>query len=228
MSSVRDNVLRVQDRLQAALQRAGRSGERVTIVAVTKTFGPDLVDAVVDAGIEDIGENRVQEFLEKRGAVMHACRWHLVGHLQRNKATKVVGAFHCIQSLDSVRLAETLNRLGGERGVVTRAFLQVNTSVEASKHGFSADEAVDCAAEIATLPHIDLAGLMTIGPVSMDSVDTRNCFRQLRRLRDEINRSVDRPLAELSMGMSSDFEAAVEEGATVVRLGRVLTGERSG
>ena len=228
MSSVRDNVLRVQDRLQAALQRAGRSGERVTIVAVTKTFGPDMVDAVVEAGIEDIGENRVQEFLEKRGAVMHACRWHLVGHLQRNKATKVVGAFHCIQSLDSVRLAETLNRLGGERGVVTRAFLQVNTSVEESKHGFSADEAVDCAAEIAALPHIDLAGLMTIGPVSMDSVDTRNCFRQLSRLRDEINRSVDRPLAELSMGMSGDFEVAVEEGATVVRLGRVLTGERSG
>jgi pyridoxal phosphate enzyme (YggS family) len=228
MSSIGDNVLRVQDRLQAALERAGRSGESVTIVAVTKTFGPDLVDAVVDAGIEDIGENRVQEFLEKRDAVKHACRWHLVGHLQRNKATKAVGAFHCIQSLDSVRLAETLNRLGGERGVVTRAFLQVNTSVEESKHGFSADEAVDCAAEIATLPHIDLAGLMTIGPVSKDPVDTRNCFRRLGQLRDEINRFVDRPLRELSMGMSGDFEAAVEEGATVVRLGRTLTGERYG
>jgi uncharacterized pyridoxal phosphate-containing UPF0001 family protein len=110
---------------------------------------------------------------------------------------------------------------------VTRAFLQVNTSVEESKHGFSADEAVDRAVEIASMPHIDLAGLMTIGPVSMDPVDTRSCFRQLRRLRDEINRFVARPLTELSMGMSGDFEAAVEEGATVVRLGRTLTGARN-
>lgn len=228
MSSVRDNVLRVQERLERALERAGRSGERVTIVAVTKTFGPDVVNAVIEAGIEDIGENRVQELLVKQEAVKRPCRWHLVGHLQRNKATKVAGTVHCIQSLDSIRLAETLDRLGRERGVRIRGFLQVNTSVEASKHGFGVDEAVDGAAEIAAMSSIDLNGLMTIGPVSMDPVVTRECFRRLRRLREEINRAVERPLTELSMGMSGDFEAAVEEGATVVRLGRVLTGERTG
>ena len=228
MSSISDNVLKVRERLDAALRRAGRSGDRVTIVAVTKTWGADMVDAMVEAGIEDIGENRVQEFLDKRDMVTRACRWHLVGHLQRNKAAKVTGAVHCIQSLDSIRLAETLDRLAGERGVVTRAFLQVTTSAEASKHGFSVGEAVDGASQIAAMPHIDLDGLMTIGPGSMDPRDTRRCFQQLRRLRDDINRGVDRPLFELSMGMSGDFEAAIEEGATVVRLGRTLTGERLG
>lgn len=227
MSSIRDNVLRVRERIDAALERAGRSGERVTIVGVTKTFGPDVVDALIDAGIGDIGENRVQEFLAKYREVERTCSWHLVGHLQRNKATKVIGKFFCIQSLDSVRLAETLDRLGGEQGVRTRAFLQVNTSVEESKYGVPADAAGELAAVIAALPNIDLDGLMTIGPVTMDPVQTRKCFKQLYRLREEINRFLDPPLAGLSMGMSGDFEMAIEEGATVVRLGRILTGERS-
>jgi pyridoxal phosphate enzyme (YggS family) len=226
MSSIRDNVLRVREQIDAALDRAGRAGDRVTVVGITKTWGPEMVDAVVEAGIEDIGENRVQEFLTKHHDVTKPCRWHLVGHLQRNKATKVIGQFHCVQSLDSVRLAETLSRLGGERGVRTRALLQVNTSKEVSKHGFSGDEAAERAAEIAELPHIDLEGLMTIGPVTMDPVETRSCFKQLCRLRDDVNRTLAKPLFELSMGMSGDFETAVEEGATIVRLGTVLTGAR--
>lgn len=219
--------MRVRDRIDEALERAGRSGERVTVVGITKTFGPEMVDALVEAGIEDIGENRVQEFLAKYNDVVRSCKWHLVGHLQRNKATKVIGKFHCIQSLDSIRLAETLDRLGREANLQTRAFLQVNTSVEESKHGVSVDAAPEMAVEIAALEHIDLDGLMTIGPVTMDPVETRKCFEQLFRLRDQVNRHLDRPLTELSMGMSGDFEAAIEEGATVVRLGRVLTGERS-
>jgi pyridoxal phosphate enzyme (YggS family) len=223
MSSVRDNVLRVRERVDSALARAGRSGERVTVVGITKTFGPEMVEALVEAGVDDIGENRVQEFLTKYGEAARPCRWHLVGHLQRNKATKVIGKFHCIQSLDSVRLAETLDRLGRESGLRTRAFLQVNTSVEESKHGFPPDAAREMAVEI----DIDLDGLMTIGPVTMDPVETRKCFEQLYRLRDQINRFLDPPLTELSMGMSGDFEAAIEEGATVVRLGRILTGERT-
>jgi pyridoxal phosphate enzyme (YggS family) len=227
MSSIRDNVLRVRERIDRALVRAGRSGEPVTIVGITKTFGPDVVDALVDAGIEDIGENRVQEFLAQYLEVKRKCSWHLVGHLQRNKATKVIGKFSCVQSIDSLRLAETLDRLGGEQGVRTRALLQVNTSVEESKYGVPADAAGELAGAIAALPHIDLDGLMTIGPVTMDPVQTRDCFKQLYRLREEINRDLDPPLAELSMGMSGDFEMAIEEGATVVRLGRILTGERS-
>jgi len=228
MSVVRDNVLRARDRVGAALERAGRGGEGVTIVGVTKTWDAAMVDALVEAGIEDVGENRVQEFVAKRDQVTHPCRWHLIGHLQRNKATKVIGQFHCVQSLDSIRLAETLSRLGQERGIHTRALLQVNTSREAAKHGFSADEAADAAAKIADLPAIDLEGLMTIGPVTMDPEETRRCFRRLHGLRGEIERSLGRPLAELSMGMSGDFEAALEEGATIVRLGTVLTGARDG
>jgi pyridoxal phosphate enzyme (YggS family) len=226
MESVRDNVLRVRERITAAMERSGRTGQGVTIVAVTKTWGPEMVDALVEAGVGDIGENRVQEYLAKRERVTKPCRWHLVGHLQRNKATKVIGQFHCLQSLDSVRLAETLSRLGEERGVRTRALLQVNTSLEASKHGFPEAEATEAAAVIAGLPAIDLEGLMTIGPITMDPKETRGCFRRLRRLREQIGGALDRPLTELSMGMSGDFEAAVEEGATIVRLGTVLTGAR--
>ena len=154
--SIRDNVTATRQRIEAALERAGRGPGEVTIVAVTKTFGPDMVDALVEAGIDHVGENRVQEFLAKSEDVTRECRWHLVGHLQRNKATKVIGRFHCIQSLDSVRLAETLNRLGGERGVRTRVLLQVNTSGESAKHGFSVEEAAESASEISEMAHIDL------------------------------------------------------------------------
>jgi pyridoxal phosphate enzyme (YggS family) len=226
MSTIRDNVLHAQARVEEALERAGRSGDSVTIVGVTKTFGPDVVEALVDAGIEHIGENRVQEFLAKSDHVGRPCRWHLVGHLQRNKATKAIGRFHCIQSLDSVRLAQTLDRIGGERGVRTRVLLQVNTSGEDAKHGFSVEEVSDAAAEISELRHIELDGLMTIGPATMDPVETRECFRMLYRLRERIGHVLGRPLPDLSMGMSGDFETAIEEGATIVRLGRILTGER--
>jgi pyridoxal phosphate enzyme (YggS family) len=227
MESIRDNVRAVQERVARALERCGRGGERVTIVAVTKTFGADVVEAVIRAGIADIGENRVQEFLAKRDAVGLPCRWHLVGPLQRNKATKAVGAFHTIQSVDSVRIAQALGRLGGERGLTTRAFLEVNTSGEQSKHGVGVDEAAGVAAEIAGLAHLSLEGLMTVGPVTMDPVDTRHAFKTLYELRERVRAATGLPIPELSMGMSGDFEMALEEGATVVRLGRVITGERS-
>ena len=227
MSAIRDNVLRVWERVEAALLRAGRGGDRVTIVAVTKTWGPDMVNALLEAGIEDVGENRIQEFLGKYEMVERPCRWHLVGHLQRNKAAKAIGRFHCVQSLDSIRIAELLSRLGVERGTSTKALLQVNTSQEATKYGLLAEDAEEAAPAISELPAIELEGLMTIGPTSMDPGETRRCFQELFSLRDRINRSSGLSLAELSMGMSGDFEAAIEEGATIVRLGTVLTGERS-
>jgi pyridoxal phosphate enzyme (YggS family) len=227
MNAIRDNVTRVRERVEAALERSGRGGERVTIVGVTKTFGPDVVNQVVRAGIKDIAENRLQEFLAKRDLVTEACRWHMVGHLQRNKATKAIGQFARIHSLDSIRIAEALDRLGEERGVVTRGYVQVNTSQEATKYGFTVEEAVDKAAVIDELDHVQLDGLMTIGPFSMDETETRACFRTLYRVREELNRVLRRRLPDLSMGMSGDFEAAIEEGATVVRLGTILTGERS-
>lgn len=227
MSTIAENVARVRERVAAALERSGRGGEEVTVVAVTKTFGAGVVDTVIESGIADIGENRVQELLAKREDVTGTCRWHLVGHLQRNKATKVVGAVHMIQSLDSMRLARTLDRLAGERGVTVRALLQVNTSGEASKEGVSPEEAPGVAADVAGLEHVSLDGLMTIGPVTMNPVDTRRCFRQLRDLRDRIRASAGLSMPHLSMGMSGDFEIALEEGATIVRIGRTITGERA-
>jgi len=226
MVEIRENVARVRERVAAALERSGRSGQEVTIVGITKTFGPEAVNALIDAGVTDVGENRVQEFLAKRDAVGPRCRWHLVGHLQRNKASKVVGRFHAVHSIDSLRIAEALDRLGAECGARTRVFLQVNTSAEQTKYGFPVEEAAEGALRVAELANLEFLGLMTIGPVSVDPATTRACFRTLRRLREDIEKSLKTPLADLSMGMSEDFEIAIEEGATVIRLGRVLLGER--
>jgi pyridoxal phosphate enzyme (YggS family) len=222
---IAENVRRVRERVAGALARAGRTDE-VTIVAVTKTFGPEVVDAVVAAGIADIGENRVQEFLAKSLRVAHPCRWHLVGPLQRNKATKAIGRFHLLHAIDGVRVAEALDRLGGERDTRTRVLLEVNTSGERSKHGVHPDQTPAAAAAIAALPRVALAGLMTMGPASVDPAQTRRCFRLLCALRESVSAETGLDLAELSMGMSEDFEVAIEEGATIVRLGRIITGER--
>jgi pyridoxal phosphate enzyme (YggS family) len=225
-SLIKENIAAVRGKIAAALQRAGRSQEKVTVVGITKRFGPERVEELIRAGIEDIGENRVQEFLEKKQAVSLPCRWHLVGTLQRNKATKAVGQFHLIHSIDSVRLAETLDRLSGERDVVTRILLQVNTSGEATKHGFAPDETIDRAGEISRLSFLKLEGLMTIGPFTDNEAMVRKSCRKLRELGETIRRSLNIPLPELSMGMSDDFEIAVEEGATIVRLGTILLGAR--
>jgi pyridoxal phosphate enzyme (YggS family) len=226
MENVRDNVRRVRDRIQRCLERCGRAQDRITVVGITKTWEADMVEALLDAGIEHIGENRVQELLAKHERIERPCQWHLVGHLQRNKAAKVVGPVACIQSLDSMRLAGTLDRICGERGVRATVYMQINTSGEGSKHGFDPEEAVERADELGACGNLDVAGLMTIGPTSMDPADTRRCFRQLFDLRESIRRSTACKPVELSMGMTGDFETAIEEGATVLRLGRILTGER--
>lgn len=225
-SSIAKNIGIVRERIAAALQRSGRSGETVTIVGVTKKFGHERVEELIRAGIEDIGENRIQEFAEKKPMVRLPCRWHLVGTLQRNKATKAIGQFHLIHSIDSLRLAEALNRLGEERSIITRVLMQINTSGESTKHGFSPDEIMDPAGAISQLPFLKLEGLMTIGPLTEDASLTRRSCRKLRNLRDEMQRILRISLPELSMGMSDDFEIAVEEGATIVRLGTILLGER--
>ena len=225
--SIATNVERVRESVDTACRRAGRSGSEVTLVGITKTFGPDVVDEVIAAGIEDVGENRIQEFLAKSPDVVRSCRWHLVGPLQRNKATKAIGRFHLVQSIDRVEIAQTLDRLGRERGVTTRALLQVNTSGEAAKHGVPPADAPAALDAIAALERIDLAGLMTIGPLSIDPADTRAAFRCLFSLRERLRNTSGLDLPELSMGMSGDFEMAIEEGATIVRLGRIITGERS-
>jgi pyridoxal phosphate enzyme (YggS family) len=224
--TVRANVSEVRERIDRACSAAGRSPDDVTIVGVTKTFGPEVVDRLIEAGIGDIGESRIQEFLDKRDAVTRRCRWHLIGHLQRNKAGKAVGQFDLVHSVDSLRLAETLSRMGADRGLSTRVLLEVNTSGEPTKHGFAPDELEGAAIGVMALPAVSLEGLMTVGPFTDDAGEIRRAFALLRDLRGRAERSTGRSLAHLSMGMSDDFEIAVEEGATMVRLGRILLGSR--
>ena len=165
MPSIADNVARVRERVHAALRRAGREGDDVTIVAVTKTFGEEIVRAVIDAGIGDIGENRVQELLSKQDAIgVDACRWHLVGPLQRNKAGKVIGLVHLIHAIDGVRIAETVDRIARERGIRPRVLLEVNTSGETTKHGVAPDHIRAAGEALARMESLAWDGLMTIGP----------------------------------------------------------------
>jgi len=227
--SFTENLARVRERIAAAAERSGRSPSDITIVAVTKTFGPETVEEAVRGGIRDVGENRVQEFLEKADRVSLDCRWHLVGHLQSNKVNKAIGRFAMIQSVDSIKIAEKLDRAGAERGITTDVLIEVNTSGEASKHGFDPDETVDAYGIVSELQALSVRGLMTVGPWVDDGERIASAFGRLRRLKEEIERAAPdgRVLEHLSMGMSDDFELAIREGSTMVRLGRVLFGERA-
>jgi pyridoxal phosphate enzyme (YggS family) len=216
----------VRERMEAARLRAGRT-DAVTLVAVTKTHPAEVVRATIDAGVADVGENRVQEMDDKvaeigRGAV----RWHLIGHLQRNKAARAVALADLVHSLDSVRLAEALSAEAVKAGVTIAALVQVNTSGEESKFGLGADEALDAIGRMAALPGLRLEGMMTMAPFTDDETVIRRTFAGARRLGEEAARQVPGFGRQLSMGMSNDFEAAVEEGSTLVRVGSTLFGER--
>ncbi len=204
---------------------AGRT-EPVTIVAVTKGFGLEAVEAALAAGLADVGENRVQEALEKLDAPTgRRAMWHLVGHLQRNKAKLVVGRFALIHSVDSAELAEELEKRAATYGAKQRVLLQVNVAGEAQKSGCAPAEASLVAHRVAEHPHLALEGLMTIAPFTDDQDVQRRTFRDLRVLRDALQEE-GLWLPTLSMGMSADYGVAVEEGATVIRLGTVLFGPR--
>lgn len=216
----------LRERVFEAEKRSGRGRGAVTIVAVTKTFPADLVRRVIAAGVADIGENRVQEMLAKSAAIDPSCRWHLVGPLQRNKAGKVAGLVHLFHAMDGVPIAQTLDRIARERGIRIRVLLEVNTSGETSKHGVDPSQAPMLAETLASLSGLDWQGLMTVGPAGGDQAAARRCFQQLRELADALRLRSGFALPELSMGMSGDFEPAIEEGATIIRVGRVITGER--
>ncbi|MDF2771455.1 MAG: hypothetical protein K0S86_949 [Geminicoccaceae bacterium] len=218
-----DRVAEVRARISEVVRRGGH-GQRVTIVAVTKTYGPDAVQAAYDAGLTDVGENRVQEALAKMDVVTAPVRWHLIGHLQRNKA-KVVDRFALVHSVDSGRLADAVSQVGEQRGSPIRALMQVNTSGEASKGGLSPDEAAVEGERWLGLRGLRIEGVMTMAPLDADERTLRATFGEARRLRDALV-AQGHPASELSMGMSNDYEVAVEEGATMVRLGTVLFGAR--
>lgn len=204
--------------------RAG-IGHPVRIVAVTKTRGPDAVRAALAAGLPDIGENRVQEALAKQAELLGTpVTWHLIGSLQRNKARQAVGRFELIHSVDRVELADELARRVAA-GATQRILVEVNCAGETQKGGVLPDDLAALLAHLDGLPALEVRGLMTMAPFTTDQAVQRACFARLRDLRDRAARP-DRPLTELSMGMSGDYPAAVLEGATMLRLGTLLFGER--
>ncbi|MBI5836307.1 MAG: YggS family pyridoxal phosphate-dependent enzyme [Candidatus Eisenbacteria bacterium] len=223
----------IHGRIGAALKRAGREpvtpdgGPAVRLVAVTKTHPPEVIQEALDAGVGAIGENRVQEAARKFPGLRGPFEAHLVGHLQSNKAAAAVGLFDWVHSVDSLPLAQRLSRLCEERDKTLTALWEVNTSGEPAKFGFEAEALEREAAVMSLLPHLRFVGLMTLGPVPESGRDPRPCFRALRALRDHLQFQLGHALPELSMGMSGDFETGVEEGATLVRVGTALFGERA-
>ena len=216
-------VAEVRQRIDAAVARGGH-GQRVTIVAVTKTHGPEAVEAAYRAGLHDVGENRVQEALKKMDAVTVPVRWHLIGHLQRNKV-KEVGRFAMVHSVDSARLADAVSDYGVARHEAVDALVQVSVVGEESKGGFSPDEMAAEAERFTARAGVQVMGVMTMAPLDADERTLRTVFRGAREAREKLI-GAGHPAHALSMGMSSDFEIAVEEGATMVRLGTVLFGAR--
>jgi pyridoxal phosphate enzyme (YggS family) len=214
----------VRAKIEQARARGGRAQE-VTIVAVTKTYGADAATAAWDAGVEDVGENRVQEAAVKMTEVSVPLRWHLIGHLQRNKVKQLDG-FHLVHSMDSGRLADALDEHGRNRGRPMHVLLQVNVSGEGTKGGYGPAD-VDAEAErLARMTGLLVRGVMTMAPFDADEATLRQVFSGARDAAATL-RSAGLPATELSMGMSGDYEVAVEEGATLVRLGTVLFGARS-
>jgi pyridoxal phosphate enzyme (YggS family) len=214
-----------------AAMRSGRRPEDVTLVAVSKTVGAERVLAAARLGITDFGENRVQEAEAKisalSGKLPPAVRWHLVGHLQTNKARTAVRLFSLIESVDSFGLADVLNREGARRGAPVPVLLEVNVGGEPTKFGFAPDAMSNIFPRVLELPMLDVRGLMTVAPIVEDPEDARPYFRELRDLRDRLARENPRAaLPELSMGMTGDYPVAIEEGATIVRVGRAIFGER--
>ena len=222
MLDIESNIRALEQRIAGAAERAGRSPTEITLVTVTKTIDPPLIQQAFEAGIRHFGENRIQEAsgkIEQLSILQPPPTWHMVGHLQTNKAKIAVGLFDVIQSIDSVKLAEVISRQTQHNIPI---LIQVNVAGEATKGGFSLDEVPSAVEEIARLPYLDIKGLMTIAPLTSNPEEVRPVFKQLRLLRDSLG------LEHLSMGMTDDFEVAIEEGATIVRIGRAIFGERGG
>ena len=227
MKEIGEILTDVRARITAACGRAGRDPSGVEIIAVTKTHGTEVVKEAWDAGLRIVGENKVQEAAWKKPASVTGPMWHLIGHLQSNKVRKALELFDFFHSVDTVQLADRMNAIAEDMGASPHILLEVNVSGEKSKSGMKPEEVRDALTHIAqNCPRITVEGLMTMAPFSEDPEDARPYFRRLCELRDAAERELGIGLPRLSMGMSGDYEVAVEEGATWVRLGTVLFGER--
>ena len=223
--SIEENILAVRERVAQAAERSGRNPDDIKIIAVTKTHPAAVIDEAISLGIEHIGENRVQEALAKHGDVEQNAVWHMVGHLQRNKVKHALSIFDSIHSVDSIALASEINKRAGR---IVDIFAEVNIGGEESKSGIKTGEVIPFLKELRPFENLRCRGLMAVPPIQDSSENARPFFRELADLQSEANRQniFDQPLHDLSMGMTNDFEIAIEEGATVIRIGRALFGER--
>jgi pyridoxal phosphate enzyme (YggS family) len=228
---IRENLLRIQERIAAAAARAGRKPAGIMLIGVSKTHPAEAIRAAYDAGLRHFGENRVQEWEGKYSAVNGLqATWHLIGHLQSNKAARAAKIFHSVDSVDDLALAQKLDRVraaeSGGSGEKLRVLIEVHIAGEEAKSGVAIAELPALAEKIEALPMLQLSGLMCIPPLPENVEETRPHFRRLRELRGDLERRLGRALPVLSMGMSHDFEVAIEEGATEVRVGTAIFGER--
>jgi PLP dependent protein len=229
-NSVRENFLRVSERIARAAERAGRRADEITLIGVSKTHPASAIREAYEAGVRHFGENRVQEWEGKRaGTEGLAASWHLIGHLQSNKAARAARLFHSVDSVDHFELAKRLDRARGEAGIIgeLRVVIEVRVGPEDTKSGVEAKDLLALTETTSDLPHLALAGLMCIPPFLEKTEEVRPYFRRLRELREVVTKELSLALPVLSMGMSHDFEVAIEEGATEVRVGTALFGERA-
>ena len=225
---IKENVAEVESRIQAACERAGRKREEVTLIAVSKTKPVSDIYEVIETGIKDYGENKVQEMCNKIETIKEPLNWHMIGHFQRNKVKYIVDKAKLIHSVDSLRLAQQISQEAQKKGVEADILIEVNIAEEASKFGLSTEEVIQMVQDIAKLPAVHIKGLMTVAPFTDNPENNRPYFRNLKQLAVDIaEKNIDNvTMSELSMGMTGDYEVAIEEGATMVRVGTGIFGTR--
>lgn len=228
MGYVSENYKEVEERVRKACERAGRAREEVTLIAVSKTKPAEDIRELMALSVVDFGENKVQEMCAKQEAIPEPLHWHLIGHLQRNKVKYIAGSAYLIHSVDSVRLAEEIQKEAGKINRVCPILIEVNIGDEESKSGVPYEEAEELVRAAAALPNLEVKGLMCIAPIVREAEENRVHFRKMRELRDRLKalELPGAPMTELSMGMTGDFEVAIEEGATLVRVGTAIFGKR--
>ncbi|HEX8372145.1 MAG TPA: YggS family pyridoxal phosphate-dependent enzyme [Chthoniobacterales bacterium] len=226
-SDMSEAIAALQDRIAAAAARSGRGADQIELIAVSKTHPLEAIREARECGLRLFGENKVQEARAKIADAPSDLRWHLLGHLQSNKVRHALPLFEMIHSVDSVELATQIDRIAAELGLFPKILLEVNVAGEASKFGFKPEALRAQIEQLIALPRLQIDGLMTIAPYAEEPEASRPFFKQLRELRDQLATEQNIPLAHLSMGMSGDFEIAIEEGATLVRVGTAIFGSRS-
>lgn len=226
---IKENLEEVREKIRQACQRSGRREEDVTLISVSKTKPVEMLKEAYEAGSRDFGENRVQEIMEKYGQMPEDVRWHMIGHLQKNKVRQVIDKAVLIHSVDTVELAEQIEKDAAKRDLTVDILLEVNVAEEESKFGFRTEEVEAAVMKIKEFPHVHIKGLMTIAPFVSNSEDNREVFKKLYQLHVDIrSKNIDNVnMSVLSMGMTGDYEVAVEEGATMIRVGTGIFGART-